>query len=74
MSISTIVTTERVEKVWVTQAEAAEYLGVTDRTIRNYITDGKLPAHHIAGMRLIRLRASDVEALIQPIGESEDTP
>ena len=53
------------------QIEAARYLGVTDRTIRNYIAKGYLPAKRIRGSRLIRIEAADVEALLRPIPTAE---
>lgn len=53
--------------VWLSQAEAADELGVTDRTIRNYISRGVLPAYRPRGSRVVRIRASDVDALMQPI-------
>jgi excisionase family DNA binding protein len=46
------------------QAEAAEYLGISDRTIRAYIAAGTLRAHRIKGSRLIRLNADDVASLL----------
>jgi excisionase family DNA binding protein len=52
---------------WLSQAEAAEYLGVTDRTIRNYIARGQLAGHRVRGSRLIRIRRDDLEALLRPI-------
>jgi excisionase family DNA binding protein len=39
------------ESAWLSQAEAAEYLGVTDRTIRNYIARGNLRGSRIKGSR-----------------------
>lgn len=52
---------------WVSQAEAAEYLGVTTRTIRRYIAIGLLPASRIRGSRLIRIDRADLDALLRPI-------
>lgn len=52
---------------WVSQYEAAEYAGVTDRTIRRYIAEGKLPASRLAGQRLLRIRIADLEALFEPV-------
>lgn len=49
------------------QSQAAEYLGVSDRTIRNYIAAGTLRAFRIDGSRLIRLAADDVAALARPL-------
>lgn len=52
---------------WFSQQEAAEYLGVTDRTIRAYIARGDLPAHRVRGSRLIRIDEADLDALLRPI-------
>jgi len=46
--------------------EAAEYLGVTPRSIRRYIAEGRLPGYRL-GKKQIRVRTSDVEALLTPI-------
>lgn len=48
-------------------AETAEYLGVSTKTVRRYIADGKLKAVRL-GPRLIRVERSSVEALMRPIG------
>ena len=45
---------------------AAEMLAVHPRTIRRYIAAGDLPAYRI-GARHIRVRTSDVDALLTPI-------
>ena len=45
---------------------AADMLAVHPRTIRRYISSGDLPAYRI-GARQIRVRASDVDALLVPI-------
>jgi excisionase family DNA binding protein len=54
---------------YVTQVEAAEYLGVTDRTIRQMIADGRLRAY-AHGARVIRLRLDEIEAAMQPVGSA----
>lgn len=51
----------------ISQAEAAEYLGVSDRTIRTYVSAGRLRAYRIKGSRLIRFHADDVAALLVEI-------
>jgi len=53
-------------RVYITQKEAAELLGLTDRTVRNMIADGRLLAYQL-GPRVIRLRLDEVEAALQPI-------
>ena len=45
---------------------AADMLAVHPRTIRRYISSGDLPAYRI-GPRQIRVRTSDVDALLVPI-------
>lgn len=51
---------------WITQAEAAERLGVTDRTIRNLIARGELTGYRL-GQRAIRLDVNEVDACLKPI-------
>lgn len=51
----------------ITQQQAAEHLGVTDRTVRQMIADGRLRGYRV-GPRLIRLRLDEVESALQPIG------
>jgi excisionase family DNA binding protein len=48
-------------------AEAAEYLGVTDRTIRAMIADGRLRGYRNGG-RLVRVDLNEVDAAMQPFG------
>lgn len=60
-----MVWTETIAK-FITQQQAAEVLGVTDRTIRKMIADGRLPAYRL-GPRVIRLRLDEVEAALQPM-------
>lgn len=51
---------------WLTQGEAAERLGVTDRTIRAFIARGDLPGYRLGG-RSVRVDANDVDALLRRI-------
>jgi excisionase family DNA binding protein len=53
----------------VTITEAADYLGVSHKTIRRLISGGKLPAYRVAG-GAIRILAPDVEALKIPVRTS----
>jgi excisionase family DNA binding protein len=48
-------------------SEAADYLGVTPRTIRRYISDGKLTGFRIADAVLVRVDLYDVDRLAKPI-------
>lgn len=54
---------------FVTPAEAAEYLGVTPRTIRQMISDGRLTGYR-SGTRLVRLDLNEVDAAMVPFGGS----
>ena len=49
------------------QAEAAEYLGVTPRTIRQMIADGRLTGYR-SGHRLVRVDLNQLDAAMQPFG------
>lgn len=46
--------------------EAAERTGISERTLRRRISEGKLPAYHV-GSRIIRVVAADVDRLMVPI-------
>lgn len=48
-------------------AEAAEYLGVTDRTIRQMIADGRLTGYR-SGPRLVRVDLNEIDAAMEPFG------
>lgn len=52
---------------WMTQAEAANYLRITDRAVRVMISDGRLAGYTMGGRRTVRVRRDEVEALMQPI-------
>lgn len=52
---------------WLTQAEAAEYIGVTDRTIRNMIRRGELRGRRIGSSRMIRIDKQELEAVLHLI-------
>lgn len=47
--------------------EAAEYLGVTDRTIRDMILDGRLTGYR-NGARLVRVDLNELDARMEPFG------
>ena len=47
---------------WMSTASAAEYLGITNRTLYRFIDEGQLAAYKFG--RVIRLQRADVEAFI----------
>jgi excisionase family DNA binding protein len=47
--------------------EAADYLGVHPQTVRGWIRAGRLPASRLAGQKSIRIRSSDLQAVLEPI-------
>ena len=47
-------------------AAAANALGVSTRTVRRYISDGRLTGYRM-GPRLIRVDLAEVDALLSPI-------
>ncbi|HIC88501.1 MAG TPA: DNA-binding protein [Anaerolineae bacterium] len=64
---------------WLTVAEAAEYLRVSDSTVRRYVREGLLPAARLPDKRGIRVRRSDLETLLSPdsplsLPQSTSTP
>ena len=52
--------------------EAAEFLGVSESTIRRYISDGRLLAYRLGNGRLIRIKRQDLEKLLSPINSCND--
>lgn len=50
--------------------EAADYLGVHVKTVRNWIRSGRLRANRLAGQRALRIRASDLDRLLEPVDHS----
>lgn len=47
--------------------EAAEYLGVHIQTVRAWIRAGRLKASRLAGQRALRIRASDLQSVLEPV-------
>ncbi|BBY54233.1 excisionase family DNA-binding protein [Mycobacterium koreense] len=52
---------------YVTITQAAKYLGVTTRCIRQMVADGRLTAYR-NGPRLVRIDLNDIDAAMQPFG------
>ncbi|MGE3073224.1 MAG: helix-turn-helix domain-containing protein [Dehalococcoidia bacterium] len=51
--------------------EAAEYLGVHVQTVRSWIRSGRLKASRLAGQRALRIRASALVSVLEPIDPKE---
>lgn len=51
---------------WLSQQQIAAEFGISDRTVRRMISDGRIPAHRL-GPRLVRIRRSDVLHAVTPI-------
>jgi excisionase family DNA binding protein len=51
---------------WATLQATADYLGVTKRTVRQMVDDGRLNAYR-NGSRLVRLDLDEVDAAMTPV-------
>jgi excisionase family DNA binding protein len=51
--------------------EAAAYLKVHVQTVREWIRTGRLKASRLAGQRALRIKASDLQTLLEPLEGSE---
>jgi excisionase family DNA binding protein len=51
--------------------DAAEYLGVHVQTVRSWIRSGRLSASRLAGQRVLRIRASALDSLLEPIDATD---
>jgi len=54
---------------WASISDTAEHLGVTERTVRQMITDGRLTGYRLSP-KFIRLDLDEVDAALQPYGGS----
>lgn len=52
---------------YVKMSDAAKYLQVTERTIRQMIADGRLTGYR-NGNRLVRVDLNELDAAMQPFG------
>jgi excisionase family DNA binding protein len=50
---------------YVSVDDVAEYLGVTDRTVRNMIYDGRLTGYRGLGARVLRIDLNQVDAMME---------
>jgi excisionase family DNA binding protein len=51
--------------------EAADYLGVHVQTVRAWIRSGRLRASRLAGQRALRISASDLRSVLEPVDPGE---
>ena len=58
---------------WLDLRRAAEYVGVNERTLRNYIAAGALAASRL-GPRQIRIKQDDLDGLMRPIPQPASYP
>ncbi|MGV9745801.1 helix-turn-helix transcriptional regulator [Rhodococcus zopfii] len=56
----------------VTVAEAAEHYGLSVKTVRRYIADGRIPAHRL-GPKLVRLDLDEVDAVLTARTQTAET-
>jgi excisionase family DNA binding protein len=54
--------------------EAAQYFGVRVETVRSWIRSGRLPASRLAGLKSLRIRASDLAIVLDPIRTNGPVP
>ncbi|OAH41629.1 hypothetical protein AYJ66_06455 [Dietzia cinnamea] len=47
--------------------QAAEYLGVSPKTIRRMISRGEVPAYRLAGNGRLRFLKKDLDAILVPV-------
>ena len=52
--------------------EAADYLGIHVQTVRAWIRSGRLKASRLAGQRALRIKASDLETVLEPVEPGDD--
>jgi excisionase family DNA binding protein len=52
--------------------EAAEYLNIHVQTVRAWIRSGRLRARRLAGQRALRITASDLQSVLEPVSLDED--
>jgi len=69
-SLGIPVSGRRMTAGFVTIAQAAEYLGLSTKSIRRLIARGTLPASRIKGITAVRIRRADLDRLAQPLAEA----
>jgi excisionase family DNA binding protein len=61
----------QVEEKLYSPEDAAEYLGVHVKTIRSWIRHGRLKASRLTGQRALRIRASDLAKVLEPVSPED---
>lgn len=51
---------------WMTIAEAARFLRVTEHTVHAYARAGKLKKHRVSDFKTVRVLREDVEKMVAP--------
>jgi excisionase family DNA binding protein len=57
--------------VFLTPEDVAGRLNVNVQTVRAWIRSGKLPASRLAGRRVLRIRESDIDEVLEPVDPSD---
>lgn len=57
-----------------TVEQAANYLHVSQSSIRSYIRQGRLKAFRVAGLRKVLIARHEVLSLLEPARAEQDTP
>lgn len=57
--------------IFLTPEDVARRLHVNVQTVRAWIRSGELPASRLAGRRVLRIRESDIEALLEPVDPAD---
>ena len=52
---------------WLSLRAAADYTGCSTDTLRRRINDGQLRAYYVGRSHTVRVKASDLDALMRPI-------
>lgn len=58
--------------LYMSVAQVAEHVGVSQKTIRELIYRGDLPAVRVGSTRTIRIRVGDVDDLLRPVQSLSD--
>ena len=53
--------------------QAAEYLGICARTVRNYVASGEISGYRLPGGRLLRVDIAEIDAALRPIPSAQAT-